>query len=104
MILAKKKIKNVSGLKIELPKLKGYESKTDIYSFKTEFERLIQPTIQKRYWVYHLKKNDLGGPTLMLVETFETIDEIWTKLTNSFGNVKLLLQNKVCNLDKLGII
>ena len=50
--------------------------KQDIYSFKTEFEKLIQPNIQKRYWVDHLKKNYLGGPALMLVETIETIDEI----------------------------
>ena len=54
--ISEEKLKNASGLKIELPKFKGYESKTDIYSFKSEFEKLIQPTIQKQYWVDHLKK------------------------------------------------
>ena len=49
----------------------------------------------------HLKKYYLGGSALMLVENIETIDDIWTKLTNTFGDVKLLLQNKVSNLDKL---
>ena len=87
-------------MKIELQKFKGYESKTDIYSFRTEFEKLIQPTVQKQYWVDHLKKNYLGGSALTLVEKIETIDEIWAKLISSFGNVKLLLQNKVSNLDK----
>ena len=43
----------------------------------------------------------LGGPALMLMEKIETVHEIWTKLTNSFGNVKLLMQNRVSNLDKL---
>ena len=66
--ISEEKLKHASGLKIELPKFKGYESKTDIYSFKTEFEKSIQPTIQKRYRVDHLKKNYLGGPALMLVE------------------------------------
>ena len=49
--ISEEKLKNASWLKIELPKFKGYESKIDIYSFKTEFEKLIQPTIQKPCWV-----------------------------------------------------
>ena len=99
--ISEEKLKNASGLKIELPKFKGYESKNDIYSFKTEFEKLVQPTIQKRYWVDNLKKNYFGRHALTLVEKAETIDEIWTKLINSYGNVKLLLQNKISSLDKL---
>ena len=66
--ISEEKLKNASGLKIELAKFKGYDSKLDIFSFKTEFERLIQPTIQKRYWIDTLKNNYLAGPAFTLVE------------------------------------
>ena len=66
--ISKEKLKNASGLSIELARLKGYNSKLDIYSFKTEFEKLIQPIIQKRYWVDILKNNYLAGAAFTLVD------------------------------------
>ena len=96
------KLKSSSGLNIDLGKFQGYESKTDIYSFKSEFEKLIQPTMQKRYWADKLKKNYLAGPALVLVDKIDNIDEIWKKLIEAYGNVKLLLQTKMNDLDKLG--
>ena len=99
--ISEEKLKNSSGLTIELAKFKGYESKLDIFSFKTKFEKLIQPQKQKRYWLDLLKNNYLTGPALVLVEKSETIEDVWTKLTSAYGNVKLLLQNKISNLDKL---
>ena len=77
-------------------------SKTDIYTFKSDFERLIQRKFQKPYWVDTLKKNYLAGPALVLVEKLEDITEIWKKLIDSYGNVKLLLQTKMNALDKMG--
>ncbi len=86
---------------IELPKFKGYDSKLDIYSFRRQFEKLIQPGTQKKYWVDSLRTKYLAGPAFTLVEKIEDIDEIWKKLIESYGNVKLLLQNKIGQLDKL---
>ena len=78
------------------------QRKIDIYTFKSEFEKLIQPKIQKRYWIDTLKKNYLSGPAFILVEKIEDITEVWKKLTEAYGNVKLLLQAKMNSLDKLG--
>ena len=35
---SEEKLKNVSILKLELPKFKGYNSSIDYYTFKTEFD------------------------------------------------------------------
>ena len=100
--ITEEKLKSVSVLDIELGKFQGYDSKTDIYTFKSDFERLIQRKFQKPYWVDTLKKNYLAGPALVLVEKLEDITEIWKKLIDSYGNVKLLLQTKMNALDKMG--
>ena len=44
----------------------------------------------------------MSEPALILVERLDDIDQIWKKLLESYGNVKLLLQTKMNNLDKLG--
>ena len=80
---------------VELSKFKGYDSKLDVYSFRTEFEKLIQPSIQKHLWVDTLKNNYLSGPAFTLVERTEKMEDIWEKLIGAYGNVKLLLQNKI---------
>ena len=100
--ISEEKLKNLSGLTIDLPKFQGYESKLDIYTFRSEFEKLIQPKHQKRYWIDILKKNHLSGPAFILVEKIENLDDVWKKLTEAYGNVKLLLQAKMNSLDKLG--
>ena len=99
--ISEEKLRNATTCSIELSKFQGYDSKLDIYSFKTEFERLIQPTRTKRLWVDTLKNNYLSGPAFTLVERTETLSEIWDKLIGAYGNVKLLLQNKISQLDEL---
>ena len=47
------KIKNASILGIKLPKLKGYDSQMDFYTFKTEFEKLVAPRIQAKYFFFY---------------------------------------------------
>ena len=99
--ISEEKLKASSGLKIELSKFSGYDSKLDIYSFQSEFEKIVQPTVLKKFWVDTLKKNYLSGDAYTLVEKCETMDEIWKKLIDAYGNVKLLLQNKILKLDKI---
>ena len=99
--ISEEKLKRSSSIPIKLQEFKGYDSKLDIYSFKSEFEKLVQPTLQKGLWLDTLKKNYLSGPALVLVERMEDIEEVWKKLISSYGNVKLLLQRKMSSLDKL---
>ncbi len=97
--ISEEKLKNSSGVSLELSKFQGWDSKLDIFSFRTDFERLIQPTLQKRYWVDSLKTKYLTGSALVLIEKCKTVDDIWKKLFEAYGNVKLLLQNKIGKLD-----
>ena len=50
----------------------------DFYTFKSEFKKLVEPTVQKKYWADYLKRNFLCGSALILVEK-ETEDEIFGK-------------------------
>ena len=95
------KLRRGHDVPVELPKFSGYESKLDIYSFRADFERLIQPTLLKRLWVDTLKKQYLAGPALILVQNTESLVEIWNRLFKAYGNVQLLLQNKLKALDKI---
>ena len=96
------KLKNAASLKIDLPRFSGYDSQIDFYTFKSEFKKLVEPVVQKQYQSDYLKRNYLSGPALNLVEKEKDYDEIWKKLLESFGNARLLLQNKLSDLDKVG--
>ena len=96
------KLKNVSGLKIEIPKFSGYDGKMDFYTFKSQFKKLIEPTTQKQYWADYLKRNYLSGHALLLVEKETDYSKIWERLFQSFGNPRILLQNKLSEVDKIG--
>ena len=87
------KLKNASTLKVEIPKFSGYDSKMDFYTFKSEFKKLVEPTIQKRYWADYLKRNYLTGMAFTLVEKETEYSQIWEILSQSFGNARILLQN-----------
>ena len=99
--LTEEKLKHTSGMDINLSVFSGYESKMDIFTFRSEFEKLIQPTTLKRYWVDILKKKYLSGPALILVDKTDIISDVWKKLIEAYGNIKLLLQNKMGSVDKL---
>ena len=96
------KLKNASLLKIEIPKFSGYDSKMDVYTFKSEFKKLVEPIIKNSNWPDYLKRNYLSGSALTLVEKETEYEKIWEKLVDSYGNVRYLLQNKLCELDKIG--
>ena len=68
--------------------------------FREEFKKLIEPNIQKKVLAYYLKKNYLTSSAYTLVANLDEIDDIWEKLINVFGNTQLLLQNKICSLEK----
>ena len=96
------KLKCASTLKFELPKFQGYESEMDIYTFKSKFVKLVQPNVQKTFWADTLKLNYLRDPVLSLLQKIEDIEKIWIKLLDSYGNVRLLLKNKLSGLENFG--
>ena len=93
--LSEEKIRNALGLKIKIPKFTGYESPMDIYTFRTQFEKLVTPYVQKPLLPDTLKFNYLGEPALTMVKELRDIDEIWERLTKSYGDARVLLQNKL---------
>ena len=77
------KMKNASMLKIELPRFSGYEGRMDLFTFKSEFQKLIEPTVQKKYLADYLKRNYLTGTALTLVEKEKDYNKIWARLLES---------------------
>jgi hypothetical protein len=98
--ISEKKLKNTAGLNIELGKFKGYNSDMDIYTFRTEFSKLVEPEVRKGLWADYLKKNCLTGAAQNLVSKVEDIDSIWKKLIEVYGDTQMLLQNKIGSLKK----
>ena len=98
--IPEKKLNNSTGLNIHLPKFNGYYSDMSIFTSRCKFKKLIEPNIQKVFWVDYLKKNCLAGAAYNLVFSIENIEAIWEKLTEVYGNTQLLLQNKIGSLEK----
>ena len=99
--ITKQKLFNESKLRINLPKLSGYESKLDIYSFQSEFLKIYERTTPKRMMPGLLKNNLLERSVLSLVKRMTDIEDIWKMLKGAYSDPKLLL-NK--NLSQIGNI
>ena len=96
------KLKNASELLIELPKFSGYGAEMDFFTFRTQFRKLIEDRVQKKYWADYLKRNYLSGQAFLLVEKENNYEKIWERLNESYGNPRILLQNKLSGIDKIG--
>ena len=99
--LGSDKIRDTSILSLELPKYRGYGSSLDFYTFRSEFEKLISPKIQARLLPDYLKNNYLEGQAFAIVSEINEIDKIWERLKTSFGNVEILLNNKLKRLKRV---
>ena len=59
--------------------------------------------LQRTLWIDDLKRNCLEGMMAQtIVGKIESIDDIWKKLIESFGNTRIFLQNKVSALENIG--
>ena len=58
------------------------------------------PVVQRKLWPAYSKRNYLTGPVLILVDRIKSIDA-WEKLITSFGNTKLLLENKIISIENV---
>ena len=100
--ISPEKLRDAASFKIDLPKFTGYDSAMDFFTFKSQFQKLIEPNKQKKYWADFLKRNYLGGLALTLVEKETDYSKIWDRLKESFGNTRMLLQNKLTDLENMG--
>ena len=98
--IAKEQKFQSSKLNIKLTKFKGYDSSSDFYSFKTDFEKLHAKSTPSAHLPDLIKNNYLEGPALTLVKGVDDIDEIWRRLKSSYGDPKLLLAKKLSTLNK----
>ena len=93
--ISEEKLKTALSLNLKLPPFSGYDSQLDIFSFKRDFGKLVEPYISKIHWADSLKRKYLSGSALTLVKGMDDIDKIWEKLQSTYGDVQLLLQNKL---------
>ena len=98
--ISERKFENSAGLKIEMQTFEGNNSAMDIYIFRSEFRRWIEPNVQMGLWPDYLKKNCLEGASYNLVAKIENIEDIWGKLFEIYGNTYFMLQKKLSSLEK----
>ena len=89
-----------SNLNIKLEKFSGYES-SDIYTFRTNFEKLHLRNTPKKLLPDLLINNYLAEPSLSQVKGLTDIDIIWDRLIKAYGNSKMLVSRKLSEVKKL---
>ena len=84
-----------SSLNIKLEKFSGYESPIDLYTFQSNFEKMHCSSTPRNLLPDLLKNNYLAGPALTMVKTLESIDSIWERLMEAFGDPRVMLSQKL---------
>jgi hypothetical protein len=75
----------------------------DLFSFKTEFHEYARSNnYSKEEQCDLLKKACLQGTAKSIVLHLKQVDEVWTKLTETYGDPSLLINAKMRELEKLG--
>ena len=90
-------------LNIHIDKFAGYDSKTDFYTFRTNFEKVHLSSTPKAYLPDLLVNNYLTDPAYTMVKNLESIDEIWQRLEQAFGDTRMMLKKKISQLKSLEI-
>ena len=98
--LDKEKHSNNTHLNIKLEKFHGYESSTDYYTFRSNFEKIYAKSTPTRLLPDLLKNNFLEDPALTLVRSIDNIDDIWFRLKKAYGDTKIMLTRKLQTLSK----
>ena len=102
--ISKEKMQSSNCLKTFSSKFTGFDSALDIYSFQTEFEKIIVPGMQAKLLPDYLKNNHLDGAALTAVRGLETMSEIWARLKSAYGDTEVLLRSKLKEVEKVGPI
>ena len=91
--LTRNKIQDTKN-EIKLAVFKGYDSDLDYYCFKSQFMNKYRSFIS-RDMVYILKNTYLKGEAFNTVKEMKTLEEIWTRLCDEFGNPSRTLKKKL---------
>ena len=75
---------------IKLQKFSGFTSELDIYSFKSEFEKISKKMPSSKLPDL-LKHNYLANPALAMVKSLDKINEIWDRLQQAYGDPQTIL-------------
>ena len=97
--LTETKIQSMATLGLKLGKFSGYGSSMDYYTFRSDFEKLIVPRVQSKLLPDFIKLHHLEGQALSVVKEIDNLEGIWDRLRLSFGNVNLLLANKLKTVE-----
>ena len=97
----KYKVFQQSQLNIKLEKFQGYNSSLDIYTFKSELEKLHLNSAPRKLLPDLLKTNFLTNQTHALVQCVQDINQIWTRLIAAYGDTRHMLNTKLHSLNKL---
>ena len=97
----KYKVFQQSQLNVKLEKFQGYNSSLDIYTFKSEFEKLHLNSTPRKLLPDLLKNNFLTNRAYALVQCVEDIDQIWTRLIAAYGDTRHMLNSKLHSINKL---
>jgi len=102
--IEKHKLLIESNLNIKLQKFKGYNSSLDIFTFREKFEKFHLRTTPKHLLSDLLKNNYLEDTAKSLVKDSHDIDDIWRRLTRSFGDPQMMLIKRFNQLEKLHLM
>ena len=89
---------------LKLQKFKGFGSELDVYTFRSEFEKLYLKETPKKMLADLLKHNHLANPALAMVKALDDIEEIWTRLQKAYGDPKTILSKVLSDVKKIGPI
>ena len=100
--LTEEKSRSADQTKINIGKFTGTPGYgEDFYSFKTKFLNAYED-YPKKLIIEYLKNNHLGGVAKDCVGTLNTLDEIWERLEQHFGDTQLMLLFQFDKILKLG--
>ena len=92
---------NKASLNIKLDKFSGYDGQIDFYTFKLNFDKMHSLKTPSHLLPDLLKNNYLTGQALTMVKSIESMDEIWQRLKEAFGNPRLMLSKKLQEIDTI---
>lgn len=89
---------------IELPTFSGEPGdKLDYYSFEDEFSQYLKTkSYSKSDQLRVLQRSALQGTARAACLDFTEAAEVWKYLKDTYGNVRILIANKIVDLKKLG--
>ena len=94
---------NKHQLNIQLEKFTGYDASSDVYTFRSNFEKVHLDSTPKRLLPDLLKNNYFDEPAKNLVTSLDNIDEIWDRLQSAYGDTNIMIRKKLQSLLKIDL-